>query len=113
MKEKIKRKLKHSFRLNNNQNLNKLPLIMFILSLTLFIFSVVYTNSILSTKGIQLQSLNTEKNLLLQENRELENDLANAQSITVVQNLTHKKYKLSPTKTSQLVYITGNITASK
>lgn len=113
MKEKIKRKLKHTFGNNAPNNLKSLPFITLILSLTLFIFTIIYTNTVLSTKGIQLQSLNTEKNLLLQENRLLENDLANAQSITVVQNLTIKKYKLIPTKTNQLVYITGNITASR
>lgn len=113
MKEKLKRQLKHSLSSNNRFDLNKLPLFIFLLFTLLFFGTQLYVNSLLSPLGSRLQSFKTEKDLLLQENREIEKDLANAQSITVVENLTNRKYKLAPTKTTQLVYVSGNINASR
>lgn len=108
----IKRKLKRAFA-PNSQNLKNIPLKLFIISFIFFISIQFYINSSLSTQGVKLQSLNTEKTLLLQENREIEKDLANARSITVVENLTNKKYKLTPTKTGQLVYVSATVNALK
>lgn len=109
---KVKRQLKRIFNKENRKNEN-IPIQIFIFCFIFFIAIQLYINSSLSTQGAKLQSLNSEKNLLIEENRELEKDLANAKSITVVENLTNKKYKLTPTKISQLVYVTGNVTASR
>lgn len=94
-------------------DVKKLPTLILIFSLIFFFGTQLYINSILSPLGSQLQSFNTEKDLLIQENRELDKDLANAQSITVVQHLTNKKFKLTPTNANQLVYVTGIITAAR
>lgn len=111
MQEKIKRQLKN--KLNTKGRTLSIPLLLLVISISMFLSTQLYMNSKLSPLGVQLQSYNTEKDLLLEENREIEKDLANAQSITVVQNLTNKQFKLKPTKASQLVYVTGNLNASR
>jgi hypothetical protein len=111
MSDKIKRKLKSKFTNSGLISYQKIPYIILVIGVVFFLGTQLYINSMLSPLGGKLQSLNSEKDLLLQENRELEKDLANAQSITVVQNLTNKKYKLTPSKATQFVYVTNNVNA--
>ncbi|MCC7289891.1 hypothetical protein IT417_01405 [bacterium] len=113
MSDRLKRQLKRRLYTNTKFELKNVPFLFFVISVAFFFGTQLYINSMLSPLGGKLQSLNTEKDLLLQENRELEKDLANAQSITVVENLTNKKYKLKPSSTTQLVYITTSVSASK
>lgn len=112
MSEILKRKLKHKFSITG-ENSNNIVFVIFVLSLIFFLTTQLYINSILSPLGGKLQFLNSEKDLLVQENRELEKDLANSQSLAVVQKLTNKKYRLKPTTPTQLVYVTGNVNALK
>lgn len=111
MSDKIKRKLKTQFTKTGTIGYRNIPYIILVIGIVFFLGTQLYINSMLSPLGGKLQSLNSEKDLLLQENRELEKDLANAQSITVVQNLTNKKYKLTPSKATQFVYVTNNVNA--
>ncbi|MCK9368370.1 hypothetical protein M0R04_00090 [Candidatus Dojkabacteria bacterium] len=113
MLNRIRRKFKRSLENKGKVNSATLPIVFLILSLAIFCITQLSINSILSPLGKQLQSFNTEKDLLIQENREIEKDLANSQSISVIQNITNKKYNLKPTNTSQLVYVTPNVVASK
>lgn len=112
MSTNFKRKFRRSLDVKSNIKVANIPMIIFVISLSLFFGTQLYINSKLSPLGKQLQSYNTEKDLLLQENREIEKDLANSQSITVVEHITNKKYKLKPTSTSQLVYVTPSVNAS-
>mgnify|MGYP006961738159 FL=1 len=72
-----------------------IPLLVFVISLVSFVFSQLVINSILAPLGTQLQSLNREKNFLVEENRTMEEQIAKANSITVVRKLADKSLSLS------------------
>jgi hypothetical protein len=113
MLNRIRRQFKRKLESNGKLNFARLPIFILIISLAIFCATQLSINSKLSPLGKKLQSFNTEKDLLLQENREIEKDLANSQSISVIQNITNKKYQLKSTSTAQLVYVTPNVVASK
>ncbi|MGI5898119.1 MAG: hypothetical protein ACOX6Q_03075 [Candidatus Dojkabacteria bacterium] len=72
-----------------------IPACVFALALTLFIFSQLIINSILAPLGTNLQNLNREKNYLVEENRGMEEEIAKANSITVIQKLADKSLSLT------------------
>lgn len=111
MNSKVRRKFRKIFEKKTSLKKSNIFLFIFIISLAVFCSTQLFINSKLSPLGKQLQSLNNEKDLLLQENRELEKDLANSQSITVVEQMTNKKFKLTQTKTNQLIYVTPSVSA--
>ena len=113
MLNRIRRQFKRRLEKNGKVKTSAIPIAFLVFSLVVFCATQLSINSILSPLGKQLQSFNTEKDLLIQENREIEKDLANSQSISVIQNITDKKYNLKPTTTNQLVYVTPNVVASK
>jgi len=77
----------------------------FILSFIIFGASQLVVNSILTPLGTQLQSLNTEKEYLLEENHSISEQLAKTNSITVIQSLSEKKLNLVQDKQQTVVYI--------
>ncbi|HPR92123.1 MAG TPA: hypothetical protein PLR64_02630 [Candidatus Dojkabacteria bacterium] len=77
----------------------------FVLSLVLFILSQLIINSILAPLGTELQSMNGEKNYLIEENRGMEEEIAKSGSITVIQKLADKTLSLSPSNKKTLVYL--------
>jgi cell division protein FtsB len=87
------------------QKKQNLALTMFVLTLTLFIFSQLVINSILSPLGIQLQSLNSEKNYLVEENRAMEDQIAKTNSITVVRKLASSRLNISSENEKTVIYI--------
>ena len=84
---------------------NKLPITILSISLVLFAMSQSVINSILSPLGIELESLNTEKEFLVEENRAMENQIAKLGSIKVVETLTGKRLNISKVEGQEIIYI--------
>lgn len=84
---------------------NKLPITILSISLVLFAMSQLVINSILSPLGIELESLNTEKEFLVEENRAMENQIAKLGSIKVVETLTGKRLNISKVEGQEIIYI--------
>jgi len=82
----------------------KTIMIFFVISTLLFVSVQLYTNALLSPLGHQLASLNNEKNLLLEENRDLEQDIAKNSSITIISKYADKKLNLTKTDNSKTIY---------
>jgi hypothetical protein len=87
-----------------NQQSNT-PFKVFLLTLVLFGLSQLVVNSILTPLGVKLQSLNTEKEHLLEENRQISEEIAKNSSIRVIENLSDKKLNLTQDKQQTVVYI--------
>lgn len=81
------------------------PFKVFLLTLVLFGLSQLVVNSILTPLGVKLQALNTEKEHLLEENRQISEDIAKNNSIRVIENLSDKKLNLTQDKQQTVVYI--------
>lgn len=86
---------------NNSSSTVKILVISFII----FGVSQLVVNSILTPLGTELQSLNSEKEYLLEENRQIEEEVAKTNSIKVIQNLSEKKLKLVQDKQQTVIYI--------
>ena len=84
---------------------NKLPITILSISLVLFAMSQLVINSILSPLAIELESLNTEKEFLVEENRAMENQIAKLGSIKVVETLTGKRLNISKVEGQEIIYI--------
>lgn len=76
-----------------------------LLSFTIFILSQLIVNSKLTPLGTQLQSLNSEKEYLLEENRKISEEIAKSGSIKVIEELSAKKLNLSQEKQQSFIYI--------
>ena len=87
---------------NRKQNMS---LTVFLFSLLTFILSQLVINSILSPLGIQLQSLNSEKNYLIEENRLMEEQVAKTGSIHVIKQLANKELNISSSSEKTVIYI--------
>ncbi|MFA5633561.1 MAG: hypothetical protein WC973_00165 [Candidatus Dojkabacteria bacterium] len=88
----------------NNRKQN-MALTVFLFSLLTFILSQLVINSILSPLGIQLQSLNSEKNYLIEENRLMEEQVAKTGSIHVIKQLANKELNISSSSEKTVIYI--------
>jgi len=77
----------------------------FITCVIMFVLCQLIVNSILAPLGAELQSLNSEKNFLIEENRAMEEEIAKSGSITVIQKLADKSLSLSPSNNKTLVYL--------
>ncbi|PKN02907.1 hypothetical protein CVU76_02690 [Candidatus Dojkabacteria bacterium HGW-Dojkabacteria-1] len=75
--------------------------------MTLLIFGVsqLVVNSVLTPLGVKLQTLNTEKEHLVEENRQISEEIAKNSSIKVIENLSDKKLNLTQEKQQTVVYI--------
>lgn len=78
---------------------------LFIFSLLAFILSQLVVNSILAPLGSELQSLNSEKNYLVEENRGMEEEIAKNNSITVIRKLADNSLSLSSSNQKTVVYL--------
>lgn len=90
--------------MNRTRNQN-IAVTLFLFTLLTFTFSQLIINSILSPLGIQLQSLNKEKNYLIEENRSMEEQIAKTNSITVIKKLANKELNISSTSEKTIIYI--------
>lgn len=76
-----------------------------LLSFVVFTLSQLIVNSVLTPLGSRLESLNTEKEHLLEENREMSEEVAKSSSLKVIENLSEKKLNLSVIKAQTYIYI--------
>ena len=79
--------------------------VLLIFSFVVFGVSQLVVNSILTPLGTKLQSLNTEKEYLLEENRSISEDIAKSSSIKVVEKLSEKKLNIAQNRKQTVVYI--------
>lgn len=80
--------------------------------LTIIIFSVflgthLIINSILTPKGIKLEALNEEKNFLVENNRELGQEIARIKSISIIEEITCEEMNLASNPENQIIYISN------
>jgi hypothetical protein len=87
-----------------NQTTN-IPATIFVISLVFFGLSQLVINSILAPLGTRLQALNSEKNFLVEENREMEEEIAKTNSITIIKKLSGEKLSISSKNDKSVVYI--------
>lgn len=108
-KRSIKQKLHNGkFRINNN-----LPATIFIFSILLFGITQLYINAILTPKGAKLNALNREKRELIEQNRQLEENIAQNRTLTIISVLAEKKLKLSENTDNRLIYIPEIVTVAQ
>lgn len=74
-------------------------------SFIILVLSQLIVNSILTPLGSRLEALNTEKEHLLEENREMSEEVAKSSSLKVIENLSEKKLNLSVIKAQTYIYI--------
>lgn len=84
---------------------SNIPVKFFVLTLIIFGVSQLVVNSVLTPLGVQLQALNTEKEHLVEENRQISEEIAKNSSIKVIENLSDKKLNLTQDKQQTVVYI--------
>lgn len=109
MKNK-RRQIKKSLTRFNNLSITpkKLAVVLLAMSTLAFVATQLVTNAVLSPLGHKLASLNTEKNLLLEENRELEQEIAKDTSYTIVDKYSANKLGLAKTENDKTIYVEGN-----
>ncbi len=90
-----------------------IPATIFIISLVFFGLSQLVINSILAPLGTRLQALNSEKNFLVEENREMEEEIAKTNSITIIKKLSDEKLAISSDNERSIVYIQDPIVIAK
>lgn len=78
----------------------------FIIALLLFTLTQLITNAILSPLGHELQSMNFEKNALIEDNRQLEQEIAKDTSITIIQVYSADKFEIRAKTNHKSVYVT-------
>lgn len=89
-------------RSSNNSNI---AIKILVISFIIFGASQLVVNSILTPLGTKLQSLNSEKEYLLEENRDISEQIAKTNSIKVIQQLAEKKLNLVQDKQQTVVYV--------
>lgn len=97
-------------KISSKISLYSISILVFILSLTVFLVGQVMINNKLSPLGIELQSLNNEKNSLIEENRTHEQTLAGIKSLTALEIATKKETKLKQVTAKQIIYIQDTLT---
>ncbi len=107
---KFKRKLKAMFPQKDEPLLDKI--FNFSLKLTGFIFLIflathLFINSTLTPKGIKLEGLSQEKNLLIENNRELGQEIARIKSISIINEITGETMNLQSNAQNKILYISN------
>jgi len=90
---------------NKEKNKKNIFRIMLLFSFVAFTLSQLVVNSVLTPLGVQLEKLNTEKEYLLEENRDISEEIAKSSSIKVIEQLSQKKLKLSQDIEQSYIYI--------
>ena len=92
-------------KLPQNSKTRNLPMGVFLGTLIVFTISQLVINSILTPLGLELESLNSEKNYLVEENRSMEEEIAKTNSIMVIRQLANKKLNISSDAERVIIYI--------
>ncbi len=92
-------------RREENRKRSNISLTVFLSALLLFTLSQLVISSILSPLGIELQSLNSEKNYLIEENRSMGEQIAKTNSIMVIKQLAKEKLNITSSSGKSIIYI--------
>ncbi len=92
---------------------NRMFSFLLLFSFVLFTLSQLVVNSILTPLGSKLESLNAEKEYLLEENRVISEKIAKNNSLRVIESLSQKKLNLSIDKVQTFVYIEDSTLVAK
>jgi len=92
---------------------NRIFSLLLLLSFVIFVLSQLIVNSILTPLGSKLESLNSEKEYLLEENRTISEQIAKNNSLRVIESLSTKKLNLSMEKVQTFVYIEDSTLVAK
>ena len=82
-----------------------LPVMIFGFSMVEYVLSQLVINSVLNPLGTELQSLNKEKNFLVEENRLMEEQVAKTSSITVIKKLADKQLDIRSQSGKSIIYL--------
>jgi hypothetical protein len=103
MNKTLKRKIRK--KMSKEKGFKGSALVVFAVSLLVFFISQIAINSVLNPLGSQLQAYNTEKDLLIEQNRELEEEIAETKSLTVIEHMTEKKLNLDGNHANDVIYV--------
>lgn len=92
---------------------NRIFSFLLLLSFVIFVLSQLIVNSVLTPLGSKLESLNSEKEYLLEENRVISEQIAKNNSLRVIESLSTKKLNLSIDKVQTFVYIEDSTLVAK
>ncbi len=107
---KFKRKLKRIFKKDKIETLDFLfnkTIILTICIFTLFLLSQLLLNSMLTPQGVRLERLNNEKNILIENNREIAQEIARIRSISIIQEITEEQMNLKPLAENTIIFISN------
>ena len=79
-----------------------------IISILLFCFTQLAVNAQLNPKGAMLEQLNNEKNMLIENNRELSEDIAEGKSITIITQIAENQLGMSNQKDQKIYFVPDN-----
>lgn len=110
VKESLNRLIKNRIFLCRDKNLNLTKISGFLLILTtiLFFITQLAVNADLNPKGERLEILNTEKNLLIEENRRIEEEIARSGSLKVINQIASQKLNLKDNTINSTKYISDS-----
>lgn len=110
MNPKVRRKFKKIFPGKNESFLDSfqsLCLAITITTMVVFVITHLVINFVLTPKGIELENLAQEKNFLVENNRELGQEIARIKSISIVKEITSEKMSLESVTESEIIYISN------
>lgn len=76
-----------------------------LLSMLILASSTIYTNSQLTLKGSILQEVLTEQNKLIEANRELEKNISELESVSIITSIAEKRFNLERVDEKNIVQI--------
>ena len=110
MTKKLKRQLKTMFPKKEESFLDmlfnlctKLTIIVFLV----FLLTQLVVNSVLTPKGIKLEDFSQEKKLLIENNRDLGQEIARIKSISIIKEITSETMELDANAQSEIIYISN------
>lgn len=107
--KKIRRRLKTMFPRKEESALDScqsLCVAVTIMVTIVFVTTQLVINFVLTPKGIGLEDLSREKNLLVENNRELEQEIARIKSISIIKEITAETMSLSSNPENEIIHIT-------
>ncbi len=110
MTQKVRRKLKTMFPEKNESLIDSLYGLSFavtIIVMIIFVITHLVINFVLTPKGIELENLSAEKNFLVEQNRELGQEIARIKSISIIKEITGETMSLDANAQSEIIYISN------
>ncbi len=107
--EKIRRRLKNIFPKKEesfSDSFQGLCIATTVIVTIVFVTTQLVINFVLTPKGIELEDLSREKNLLVENNRELEQEIARIKSISIIKEVTEETMGLSSNPENEIIHIT-------